>query len=165
MNIHAVAMILFAQQAAVPAGDARQAEAPAGKAQPAAVAPTGDAPQAAVPAGDAQEAEAPAGEPAPASPGFANLLMPFALIMVVYYFLIVVPDRKRGKQKQSLLESLKKNDKVITVGGIHAVVANVKGDEVTLKVDEDKDVKIRVGKASITQVVTGKQDSASKDKE
>jgi preprotein translocase subunit YajC len=78
------------------------------------------------------------------------------LIFFVFYFLIIVPERKRNRQKQSLLDSLNKNDKVITIGGIYGVVANVKPgvDEVVIKIDEDKDVKVKVSKSSIARVLT-----------
>ena len=98
-------------------------------------------------------------------PGFAFYLLPIVLTLAVFYFLIVLPERKRNREKQDLLGNLKKNDKVITVGGIHAVVANVQKDqdEVTLKIDEDKDIRIKVNRSSIAQVVTRDQAGAEKD--
>jgi preprotein translocase subunit YajC len=106
----------------------------------------------------AQEAAEGAGNPAaaPPGPGLSDFLVPAMLIFFVFYFLIIVPERKRNRQKQSLLDSLNKNDKVITIGGIYGVVANVKPgvDEVVIKIDEDKDVKVKVSKSSIARVLT-----------
>ena len=106
----------------------------------------------------AQEAAGEAGDPAaPApGPGLSDFLVPAMLIFMVFYFLIIVPERKRNRQKQGLLDSLKKNDKVVTIGGIYGVVANVKPgeDEVVIKIDEDKDVKVKVSKSSIAKVLT-----------
>lgn len=100
-------------------------------------------------------------EAVPRGPGFQDFALPIAVTLLGLYFFIIRPEQRRGKQKQELLGGLKKNDKVITVGGIYGTVANVKPneDEITLKIDEDKDVKIRVTRASIAHVI------AAKDKE
>lgn len=92
-------------------------------------------------------------------PGLRELLFPIMITMLLFYFLIVLPERKRSKKKQGLLENLKKNDKVITIGGIYGTVANVKPgeDDIVLKIDEDKDVKIKVSKSSIAHVLTAKE--------
>lgn len=77
--------------------------------------------------------------------------------------MLIRPEQRRNRQKQALIGGLKKNDKVLTVGGIYGIVANVKPDEdeVVIKIDEDKDVKIRVSKSSIAQVIVAQE----KDKE
>lgn len=104
----------------------------------------------------AQDAAGEAGKPAaaPQGPGIQDFLFLVVPIMLAFYFLILLPERKRSRQKQGLLDSLKKNDKVITIGGIYGVVANVKPgeDEVVIKIDDDKDVKMRVSKSSIAKV-------------
>ena len=77
-------------------------------------------------------------------------LITIVLIIGVFYFLLIRPQKKAQEEHKKMLSSLKKNDEVITVGGIHGTIANVKDHSVTLKVDDN--VKIEVQKASIASV-------------
>jgi preprotein translocase subunit YajC len=79
--------------------------------------------------------------------------MPLVLIVILGYFLLMRPMRKQQREQQNMLAALKKNDKVITSGGLIGIVANVKDDEVTLKVDESSNVRLRVTKNSIVRVM------------
>lgn len=83
------------------------------------------------------------------------MLFPLALIFLLFYFLIMRPERRKQADHKALLESLKKNDRVITIAGIYGVVANVLRDEdrVTLKVDEANNTKIDVTFSSIARVL------------
>jgi preprotein translocase subunit YajC len=96
--------------------------------------------------------------------------MPFILIFVLLYLIVLRPAQKREQtQRALLLSSLKKNDKVLTSGGIIGIVAlvNDKEDEITLKVDESSNVRIRVLKSSIIKNYTSEEaarDQAAKDK-
>ena len=85
-------------------------------------------------------------------PGFMSL-MPIFLIVIVFYFLIFLPGRKEKQQRQSLLSALKKNDKIITNGGIIGVVVNLKEgtDEVSIKSDETK---LLILRSSIARIIT-----------
>lgn len=97
-------------------------------------------------------ADAPAGSEAP----FGMSFMPIILMLIVGYFLLLRPMKQQEKQRQALISTLKKNDKVITSGGIIGIVANIKEkeDEVALKVDENSNVRIRVTKSSIVRVIS-----------
>ena len=77
-------------------------------------------------------------------------LITIVLIIGVFYFLLIRPQKKTQEDHRKMLESLKKNDEVITVGGIHGTIANVKDHTVTLKVDDN--VKIEVQKSSIASI-------------
>jgi len=77
-------------------------------------------------------------------------LVPIVLIFGIFYFLLIKPQQDKQKQHNKLLSELKKNDEVITAGGIHGLVVNVKDTSVVLKVDEN--VKIEVEKTHISQV-------------
>ncbi|MCA9726414.1 MAG: preprotein translocase subunit YajC [Candidatus Eisenbacteria bacterium] len=93
--------------------------------------------------------------PAPASgPGGAPLWMGnlFLILsfMLIFYFLLLRPQQKRQRQAQKMLESLKRGDQVVTSGGIHGTILNVKDDVVVLKIDEN--VKIEVSKSAVTGV-------------
>ena len=95
------------------------------------------------------------GEPSQGSPW--QMLPALAMIAVLFYFLMVRPERRKQAAHRNLLEALKKNDRVVTIGGIYGVVMNVDrtADEVTLKVDEATNTKIRVTYGSISRVLTG----------
>ena len=70
-------------------------------------------------------------------------------IFVVMYFILFREPRRRQKQQQKMVQSLKKNDKVRTIGGILGTVVDIKGDEVILKIDENNNTKIRVVASAI----------------
>jgi preprotein translocase subunit YajC len=74
-------------------------------------------------------------------------LMPVILIFAVFYFLLIRPQKKSQDEHKKMVAGLKKNDEVITSGGIHGTIANVKEHTVTLKVDDN--VKVEVQKNSI----------------
>ena len=80
-------------------------------------------------------------------------LMMFGMLIAIVYFLIWRPQRKAEAERQEMLSRVKKNDHVITSGGMKGIVTSVKDDEVTLKVDEANNVRIRFTRASITGIV------------
>lgn len=83
-------------------------------------------------------------------------MWPAIVVMAVaFYFLLIRPQRREQATRKTMLSALKKNDHVVTVGGIYGVVANVRpeADEVTLKVDEASNTKLRVTLSSIARVV------------
>jgi len=75
--------------------------------------------------------------------GYTNLLF-IALMIVVMYLVIFRAPRKKEQQHNQMVQSLQKNDKVRTIGGIIGTVVDIKDDEVTLKVDESTNTKIKV---------------------
>ena len=74
-------------------------------------------------------------------------LIPFVLILAIFYFIILLPSRRRQQKVQEFLENLKENDRVITTGGIYGQIAKINGDRVQLQV-ADK-VRLEVSKAAI----------------
>jgi preprotein translocase subunit YajC len=99
-------------------------------------------------------AQAPEAEPAQGSPW--QMLPALAMIAVLFYFLMIRPERRKQAAHRNLLEALKKNDRVVTIGGIYGVVMNVDraADEVTIKVDESTNAKLRVTYNAIARVVS-----------
>jgi len=73
--------------------------------------------------------------------------LPVIFIFVIFYFLLIRPQKKSQDEHKKMVAGLKKNDEVITSGGIHGTVVNVKEASVTLKVDDN--VKIEVQRNSI----------------
>ncbi|MFH1413501.1 MAG: preprotein translocase subunit YajC [Candidatus Omnitrophota bacterium] len=74
-------------------------------------------------------------------------LFPLILIFVVFYFLLIRPQKQREKEHKEMLTSLNKNDQVVTSSGIHGTVINVKDKTVILRIDDN--VKIEIEKKSI----------------
>ena len=79
-------------------------------------------------------------------------LMPFLLIIVVFYFFMIRPQMKRQKELRKYRESLKKGDKVITTGGIYGRVIEVKDAYVTVEIA--KEVEIKIDKSAIIMDMT-----------
>ncbi|MBK9290209.1 MAG: preprotein translocase subunit YajC [Bacteroidetes bacterium] len=82
--------------------------------------------------------------------------LPLILIMVVFYFFFIRPQMKKAKEQKQFRESLKKGDKVITIGGIHGKVTGVQ--EQTLRLEIANNVEIEIEKSAVvsdpTQVGT-----------
>lgn len=98
---------------------------------------------------------------------FAQPLVPLVVIGVLFYFMLIRPERRKRADLEQMIGNLQKNDRVVTVGGIFGTVVNVqKGSEdVTLKVDESNNTRLRVLRSSIARVVTAGDGSEKKEKE
>jgi preprotein translocase subunit YajC len=94
------------------------------------------------------------GQQAPA-PGFSSMLPMLLLMGLVFYLLLIRPQSKERKRRQAMLSALKKNDRVVTIGGIVGTVLSVRDDEVTLKVDESSNTKITFTRGAIQSVTSG----------
>lgn len=87
----------------------------------------------------------------PAAGGSAIVnLVPLIFIFVIFYFLLIRPQKRKEKEHQKMLAAISKNDEVITSGGIHATVVNVKEKTLVLRIDDN--VKIEIEKNCIAQV-------------
>lgn len=87
------------------------------------------------------------GAPAAGQGGAGASFVPIILIFIIFYFLLIKPQQKKQKEHQEMQKGLKKNDEVVTNGGIHGTIVNVKDRTVTLRVDEG--TRIEVQKESI----------------
>jgi preprotein translocase subunit YajC len=85
-----------------------------------------------------QDASGPAGPMGPLS-GF----IPFLLIIVLFYFLLILPQQRRQKKTRTMLEALKKDDKIVTTGGIFGTVKGLTKDSVTVEVAKGVTMKMR----------------------
>ena len=74
---------------------------------------------------------------------------PLILIFVVMYVLLLRGPRKQQQKHKQMVQALKKNDHVRTIGGILGTVVDIRGDEVTLKVDESNNTKIKISVSAI----------------
>ncbi|MDR2596279.1 MAG: preprotein translocase subunit YajC [Treponema sp.] len=97
--------------------------------------------------------------------GSSSLLMsflPFILIIGIFYFLIIRPQNKKRKETEKMLSALKKGDKVVTIGGLHGIVQNVKETTVIIKVDDN--VKLEFLRSAVSSVTAASKDEKIDDK-
>lgn len=90
----------------------------------------------------------------PPGPGFGSMMMPLVLMGLIFYFIIIRPNSREKQRRNEMLAAIKKNDRVVTIGGIIGTVASVRDDEVTLKVDESNNTKITFSRASIQRILS-----------
>lgn len=81
-----------------------------------------------------------------------SLIVPFALCFLVIWFMMIRPQRKQMRERELMLSNIKRNDHILTSGGIFGVVERLKDNEVILKIDEKGEVKIRVARSAIIGV-------------
>jgi len=82
--------------------------------------------------------------------------MPFILIFVVFWFLLIRPQQKRQKEHQAMVSNLKKGDKVVTNGGIYGTVVGVADKAIVLRIAEN--VKVEVAKNAIASLQPKKEE-------
>jgi len=105
-------------------------------------------------------AEGPAGQAAKGDGGGGGgggpfLLPLIGLLLLLFYFMVMRPQKRDQARRQDMLNAVKPNDHVVTIGGIYGVVTNVhrEADQVTIRVDESSNLKIRVTFNSIARIV------------
>lgn len=89
----------------------------------------------------------------PASGSPIAQLLPFVLMFVVLWLLILRPQIKKQKAQQKMVDELKKGDKIVTSGGIHGVISNLKDDVISVKIAEN--VKVEISRAAVSRVRDG----------
>jgi preprotein translocase subunit YajC len=80
--------------------------------------------------------------------------LPLILIFVVIYMFMLRGPRKQQQKQKQMVQALAKNDRVRTIGGIIGTVVDVRGDEVTLKIDETNNTKMRISASAIGKNLT-----------
>ncbi len=90
--------------------------------------------------------------------------LPLLIIMfAIMYFLIIRPQKQKEKKRLALISNVRKQDKIVTTGGVHGVVTSVKENEVIVRVDDSKDVKIKIDKSAITSVTAPRDEKEKED--
>lgn len=93
------------------------------------------------------------GQPQPAPEGsIFGMFIPLILIFFIFWVLIIRPQKKQQREREKMISELKKNDYVVTMGGILGTVRRIKDNEVVLVIDEKKDVELRVLKSAILDI-------------
>ena len=101
--------------------------------------------------------QAPAGE----SGWMGNLIL-IGGIVIIFYFFMVRPQQKKAKDQKTYIESLKKGDQVITIGGIHGRISSIEGELVVL--DVDRGTKLTFEKSAISLEASKKLSKATTSK-
>jgi preprotein translocase subunit YajC len=88
--------------------------------------------------------------------------IPLLLVFVIFYFLIILPQRKRQRAVDAMLDNLKSGDKVVTSGGIYGTIISVRDDKrtVQLKISENPVIRVEIARTAIS----GMQDAAPEEK-
>ncbi|MGD1816893.1 MAG: preprotein translocase subunit YajC [Pleomorphochaeta sp.] len=84
----------------------------------------------------------------------ATSIITFGLIIVIIYFLIIRPQKKRDKEAKDMISSIAKGDKIVTIGGIHGTVVAVREQTVVIKVDDN--TRMEFSKSAVSSVVAKK---------
>jgi preprotein translocase subunit YajC len=84
------------------------------------------------------------------SPNLLANLFPLIFIFAVFYFLLIRPQQKKQKEHREMIDNLKKNDEVVTVGGMHGTIINIKEKTFVIRIDDN--TKVDVDKSSIAYV-------------
>jgi preprotein translocase subunit YajC len=85
-------------------------------------------------------------------PGLMSNIILFGSIILIFYFMIIRPQQKRAKERQKLIDSMKKGDKVITSGGMYGTIAGM--DEKTVLVQIADNVKVKLDRSAIATIVS-----------
>jgi len=95
-----------------------------------------------------------------AAPNPLIQIVPLVLIFVVLYFFMIRPQQKKQKDREKVLDSLKRGDKVVTIGGVHGTVAGIDTEKKTVLVQVSDSTKITFDRTAIANI--DKQDSGDK---
>lgn len=102
------------------------------------------------------------GAGAAAGPSLIETMLPFVLIFVIMYFLIIRPQQKKAKEHRQMLDALRRGDEVITAGGIYAKITKVKDTEDEVEAEIAQGVKVRLVKSLISTVASKTEPAADK---
>ena len=99
-------------------------------------------------------------------PPWLPQIMMFAAIGFLFYFLLLRPEKVRRKKHEMMLGELKKNDRIVTIGGILGTVTLVQSDKphVTIKVDDGNNLKLNILRSAIARVLTDEDNDPSESK-
>lgn len=91
-----------------------------------------------------------------------SFFVPIILIFVVFWFLLIRPQQQKMKQHQAMLAALRRNDRVVTGGGIIGTITKVSDDNAQLTVQIADNVKVKVLRSTITEVLSKPDPAAAK---
>jgi len=83
-------------------------------------------------------------------------LAPLVFIFAIFYFLLILPQQRKQKKWQAMLNELKTGDRVVTTGGLRGTIISLKDDALTLRVPPDN-LKIEISRGSVVSVATAEE--------
>lgn len=86
-------------------------------------------------------------------------LVPLILIFVIFYFMLIRPQKQKEKEHKKMLKALSKNDEVVTTSGIHGTIVNVKDKTIILRVDENVKIELESNCVAYVKKPQGSQAS------
>lgn len=98
-----------------------------------------------------------------ATGGGLNMIVWMVPIFIIMYVLMIRPQRIKEKERKEMLSKLRKNDRVVTIGGIHGTAVTVKDNEIIVKVDESSNTRLKLTRNAIAKVIN--QEGADTDGE
>lgn len=105
----------------------------------------------------------PAGEqPAPGLFG-GSMMLPLLLVLLIFWVVMIAPERKARRKRESMLGALKKGDKVMMTSGLYGAVAQVRDDVVTLQVADN--VRLRFSRSAVQDVVQASEAESEEEEE
>ncbi len=83
------------------------------------------------------------------------MLMPIMLIAMLFYFLMVLPEKRKRADVSRMQQNLKKNDRIVTIGGILGIVVNTQAGsgKITIRVDETNNTRLEILRSSVARVL------------
>ena len=87
--------------------------------------------------------------------GGSNIFFGLMLAMIVFYIFLFRGQGRKKKELAKMIQGLKKNDRIVTIGGIVGTVVTAKDDEIVVRVDESSNIKMTFVRQSIQRVITG----------
>ncbi len=97
------------------------------------------------------------GEGPEGTPWWMCIIFAVALL-VIWYFVFIRPKQKEQEEREEMLEAIEPNDKIVTIGGIRGKVTNIGEDLITVKIDENKNVKVKCKRWSIRDNLTKQEE-------
>ena len=91
--------------------------------------------------------------------GIMGMLFPLAIFVLIFYFFIIRPQRKRDKQQKNMIDSIARGDQVVTIGGFYGTVREVRDDSFQLEIAEG--VRVTILKSAVQGKRAVKQEAAS----
>jgi len=89
--------------------------------------------------------------PETSAPGLAQFF-PFIAIFFIFYLLLIRPEKNKQRQRKEMMANLKKNDPIVTAGGIHGTIVNVKENTLLIRIDDN--VKVEIDKEAVSRLIT-----------
>jgi len=101
------------------------------------------------------------GQAAPGSP--LPMILFFVGIFAVFYFLIIRPQKRKEKQRRETIAQLRKGDRIVTIGGIHGEVVNIKDTTMIIRVDTESGATLKMNRSAVHRVVGDEDETTDEE--